>query len=105
MLGKKGIKSGVLHVPTIKPLDKETILDYAQKVPAIISVEEHSLIGGLGSAVAEIISEANFSTVKKFKRIGISDEFPEKYGSQNSLMTYYGITAERIVLEIKQLLG
>ena len=103
-LNKLGFETAVLHVPTIKPLDIDTILDYASRVPAIITLEEHTLIGGLGSAVAELIAEANFNKPKQFKRIGIPDVFPDKYGSQNSLMAHYNITAEMAVSIIKQFL-
>lgn len=104
-LDERGLKMAVLHVPTIKPLDTEAILDYAARVPVVVTVEEHTVIGGLGSAVAETIAEANFSSAKRFKRVGIPDVFPDKYGSQNSLMAYYNITAEMTVSVIKQLLG
>jgi len=55
-LAKQGIKTAVIHVPTIKPFDNKTILSYARKVPVIIAVEEHTIIGGLGSAVRELIA-------------------------------------------------
>ncbi len=97
------IKCAVVHVPTIKPLDVGTIKEYAANVSVIVTVEEHSIIGGLGSAVAETIVEANFSSPKKFKRIGIPDVFAEKYGSQAGLMRGFGITTENIVSTIKNL--
>ena len=102
-LAKQGIKTAVIHVPTIKPFDNKTILSYARKVPVIIAVEEHTIIGGLGSAVSELIAEANFDTPKKFKRIGIPDVFADKYGSQDNLMAYYGISKDNIVKVIKEL--
>jgi transketolase len=81
----------------------ETIVKYSSKIPIIITVEEHSIIGGLGSAVAETIAEANFNEKKKFKRIGIPDKFAEEYGNQASLMESYGITSNNIVKLIKNL--
>jgi len=104
-LSGQGIKATVLHVPTIKPLDTDAVLDHASKVPIVVTIEEHSVIGGLGSAVAETIGEANFNPAKRFKRIGIPDVFPDQYGSQDSLMAHYDITAEMIISVIKQLLG
>jgi len=104
-LKKEGIKTAVIHVPTIKPFDNKTILSYAKKVSVILSVEEHTIIGGLGSAVSELVAEANFDTPKKFKRIGIPDVFPDKYGSQTDLMGYYGISTQNLVNTIKELLG
>jgi transketolase len=104
-LSEAGLEATILHVPTIKPLHTEAILGYAAEVPVIITIEEHSVIGGLGSAVAEIVMEANFNPAKRFKRIGIPDAFPNEYSSQNSLMARYDITAEMVVSVIKQLLG
>ena len=101
----QGVEVAVVHVPTIKPFDAETIKRYAANVPVIVTVEEHSIVGGLGGAVAEIISEANFSSPKRFKRIGIPDVFADRYGSQASLMRGFGITTENIVAVIKNLTG
>jgi len=105
VLAKEGIEISILHVPTIKPLDKTAIIKEAGKVPAIVTIEEHTLMGGLGSAVAELIAEADFESPKGFKRIGIPDVFPDEYGSQNSLMEKYGITTQNLVNQVKQLLG
>ena len=104
-LSRQGIEAAVLHVPTVKPLDTEAILSRAAEVSVIVTIEEHTIIGGLGSAVAELIAEAAFSTPKRFKRIGIPDVFPDQYGSQASLMERYGITAGAIVSSVKKLLG
>ncbi len=103
LLRAEGLEASVLHVPTVKPLDEATILGYAARVPAIVTVEEHTIVGGLGSAVAELLAEANFSDSKRFKRIGIPDTFPDQYGSQDSLLARYGITAKNIANTIKQL--
>lgn len=105
ILAESGIQAAVLHVPTIKPLDTETILGYASQAQVTVTAEEHSVIGGLGSAVAEIIAEANFTIPKRFKRIGIPDVFLDEYGSQSSLLERYNITANTIVSVIKENLG
>lgn len=104
-LATAGIQVGVLHMHTVKPLDTDALLTQAARVPAILAIEEHTTIGGLGSAVAETLAEANFSTPKRFKRIGIPDVFPDKYGSQANLLARYGITAEGIAAETQKLLG
>jgi transketolase len=104
MLAERGIQAAVLHMPTIKPLDIDALKEYADTAPVIVSVEEHTILGGLGSAVAEVLAEANFKTVKRFKRIGIPDVFPTKYGSQNGLFAEFGITAENVATNILQLL-
>jgi transketolase len=102
-LDSHGIKTAVLHVPTVKPFDHETFLLYSEPVSVIVSVEEHTIIGGLGSAVAEIIAETRFQKSKRFRRIGIPDVFPDQYGNQASLLKRYDITEEAIVETIKQL--
>lgn len=95
-LQEQGLEADVLHVPTIKPLDVDGILDHADETPVIVTLEEHTIVGGLGSAVAEIIAEAGFSPAKRFKRIGIPDVFPDEYGSQESLMDRYSINTQSV---------
>jgi transketolase len=102
-LKKQGLSAGVLHVHTLKPLDSAAIYENAARVPIIVTIEEHTVVGGLGSAVAEIIAEAGFNSPKRFRRIGIPDVFPDEYGSQASLMARYDITAGNLASVIKQL--
>jgi len=101
-LSAQGIEITILHVPTIKPLDVPMIKKHCERIPNIVVVEEHSIIGGLGSAIAEIIAEAGFETPKSFKRIGIPDVFPNIYGSQNDQMKKYSISEENIIAFIKR---
>ncbi len=96
VLSSLGLNAAVLHVHTIKPLDTEAILDNAAQVPLVVTIEEHTIIGGLGSAVAEVIAEAGFDPGKRFRRIGIPDVFPDQYGSQASLMQRYSITTKEL---------
>ena len=103
-LEKAGIAAGIVHVPTIKPLDQGTLLDAMARPRAVVTIEEHTILGGLGSAIAELIAEAGFSPSKKFKRIGIPDAFPDKYGSQDSLMERYSITSREVVSTVTRLL-
>ena len=103
-LAEKGIEATVLHMPTIKPLDNEAILQQVAQVPVVVTIEEHSLVGGLGSAVAEVIAENPLAAPKYFKRIGIPDVFADRYGSQALLLDYYGITAESIVTTVESAL-
>ena len=103
VLAGEGIAASVLHVHTIKPLDTEAILDHSDDVPVIVAVEEHTTIGGLGTAVAEVIAEANFDPGKRFKRIGIPDAFADQYGSQDSLMERYSITTQNLVSTVRHL--
>lgn len=104
-LEKQGIFASVLHVHTVKPLDAAAISRNAERVPVVVTIEEHTTVGGLGSAVAEILAEAGFNPAKRFRRLGIPDVFPDQYGSQASLMARYNITAEHLEEVIKQLRG
>lgn len=103
LLAAENISAMVLHAPTIKPLDVDTVRALCERAPVIVTIEEHSIIGGLGSAVAEVIAESNFRIPKRFKRIGIPDVFPDQYGSQAGLMARYGIAAEGVGSVIEQL--
>lgn len=102
-LAAEGVQTAVLHVPTIKPFDTATFLGLARPAPVIVSVEEHSIIGGLGGAVAETLAEADFPSPKRFRRIGLPDAFPDQYGSQASLLKRYDVTAEKIVSTVRAL--
>ena len=104
-LEKQNIFASVLHVHTLKPLDARAVHENAESVPIVVTIEEHTIVGGLGSAVAEIIAEASFNPAKRFQRLGIPDVFPDQYGSQASLMARYNITAEHLGQVIKQLRG
>jgi transketolase len=99
-----GISAGVLHAPVVKPFDQETFLRMAGPVPVVVTAEEHTVIGGLGSAVAELLAEAEFHHPKRFRRLGIPDIFPDHYGSQASLFTQFGLTAENIAGTVRELL-
>jgi transketolase len=103
MLSENGLETSIVHVPTLKPLDTAVLLEHVSKVPAVVSIEEHSVTGGLGSAMAEIIAEAGVRQPKFFKRLGIPDTFPEKYGSQAELMNNYALTKEHLVKTVESL--
>lgn len=97
------VNAGVIHVPTIKPLDTEAILAAVAKAKVVVTIEEGTLPGGFGSAIAELILEAGFTP--RFKRLGIPDAFPDQYGSQASLLERYDITAANLVKTITNLRG
>jgi transketolase len=92
----------VLHYPTIKPFDKKALLLNIKDKKAVVTIEEGLLSGGLGSEVANVLIE-NRSNIP-FKKIGIPDKFPDKYGSQSSLMSEYKITSESLVKSVVKLL-
>ena len=90
---KKGIYARVVDIHTIKPIDKELMLDCCIKTNAIVTVEDHSIYNGLGSAVAEIIAEERPTP---FKRVGVKDTFAES-GEFEELLTKYGLSVDDIV--------
>ena len=97
-LAKEGIDTAVIDMHTIKPLDKETILKYNEKCKIIVTAEEHSIIGGLGSAVAETIAGTKGA---KFAMVGINDKFGHS-GNPDKLFEEYGLTKENIIKKIKE---
>ncbi len=101
-----GIEAAVLHLPTVKPLDVTLILEMASQTKAIVTIEEHTILGGLGGAIAEIIAEARFDKPIRFKRIGVKDVFPDiyGYGTQERLMAENGISEGAIETAVKELL-
>ena len=97
-LEKEGINVRVVDFHTIKPIDTEMIIKCAKETKKLISVEEHSIIGGLGSAVAEVLVE-NYPA--KLTRMGINDCFG-KSGSAGELLKYFGLTSKEIIENIKK---
>lgn len=104
-LRNEGIGCTVLHMHTVKPLDVDALLAHAGRVRAVVTIEEHTVIGGLGGAVAEVLAEAALEPARRFKRIGIEDLFPHGYGSQATMMASCGITVERTVATVQGLLS
>jgi transketolase len=100
-LAAQGISAEVLHVPTIKPLDKETILASVKKTNAVITIEEAQVAGGFGSAICELLSEEHPS---KTIRIGMQDHFGES-GEMEELLTHFGLDAKHIELAAHNLVG
>ena len=100
-LKAEGIDARVLDIHTIKPIDKEAIIKAAKETGAIITAEEHSIIGGLGSAVAEVLCE---ECQAKLKRVGVMDTFGQS-GKPDELLKLYGLTSERLVEEAKSIIS
>lgn len=94
-LKEKGLLVRLISMHTIKPLDTQIILESARKTPAIFTLEEHSIIGGLGSAIAEVLAENRANVI--FKRIGVPDRFTKIIGSQEYMRTANGLSTEQIV--------
>lgn len=94
-LKEKGLLVRLISMHTIKPLDTQIILESARETPAIFTLEEHSTIGGLGSAVAEVLAENRANVI--FKRIGVPDRFSKVIGSQEYMRTANGLSIERVI--------
>ncbi len=91
-LAEGGIESVVLHIPTIKPLDEEAVLDAAKRASRVITIEEHQAAGGFGSAVAEFLAEHHPIPIQ---RLGVQDQFGQS-GSPEELLKHYGLDALHI---------
>lgn len=100
LLEEQGISAAVVNMHTIKPIDKDIILSMKEKCRAIVTAEEHSVIGGLGTAVAEVLAGEDGV---RFDRVGIEDKFG-KSGKPEDLFKAYGLTAENIAKKAKALL-
>ncbi len=98
-LVKEGINVRVVDVHTIKPIDEETIIKCAKETKKLITVEDHNVIGGLGTAISDVLTQ-NYPT--KLTKIGINDTFG-KSGKAEELLEYYGLTAENIIKKVKEI--
>lgn len=103
ILAQQQVAATVLHLPTVKPLDADAVLAAARGVRAVVSVEEHTVVGGLGSAAAELLLEAG--VFRPFRRVGLPDVFPDHYGTQNALMERYGIWPQPVAERALELLA
>jgi len=101
ILQAEGVSARVIHIATVKPLDEEIIITAARETGAIITAEEHSIIGGLGGAVAELLSE---KCPVKLKRVGIKDRFGLS-GKGDELLKYFGLLPENLVAAAKEILA
>ena len=100
-LAEEGVSAMVINMATIKPIDEEMVLEAAKKCGKIVTVEEHSIIGGLSEAVCAVLSEKHPTPVK---RIGVNDEFGHS-GPAGELLKAFGLCADNIVAQTKKLLG
>jgi transketolase len=102
-LAEEGIEARLLSMHTIKPLDTEAVLAAALETRAIVTLEEHSILGGLGSAVAEVLAEADIPKVA-FKRIGVPPAFSPYIGTQEYMQERHGLTPEAIARTVENIL-
>ena len=97
-LEKEGCSIQIVHVPVVKPIDSETIVNCAKKTNFVITIENHSVIGGLGSAVCEVLAD---SYPVKVKRIGVNDTFGQS-GKSSLLLDHYGLSETKLKESIKK---
>lgn len=98
VLKNEGISVRIIDMHTIKPIDKDIIIKAARETKGIVTAEEHSIIGGLGGAVCEVVAE-NYPT--KVLRVGVNDKFG-KSGNASELLKEYGLTAENIIENVRR---
>ena len=103
LLAERGAQARVLSMHTIKPSDSTAVLAAAKETRAVFTIEEHSVIGGLGGAVSELLAEAGLPSVK-FKRIGLHDSFSSIVGDQEYLRSVYGLDPPGILRTIESTL-
>jgi transketolase len=101
ILQDKGISVRVINVSTIKPIDVDKVREYANDVKGVITAEEHSIIGGLGGAICEVLSDE----LVKIKRVGIDDKFGQSASNYEELINYYSLTPQAIVEKAEELLN
>ncbi|HWM84141.1 MAG TPA: transketolase C-terminal domain-containing protein [Pseudolabrys sp.] len=102
MLAKDGIDASVVHFHTIKPLDEETVLEFARDAELVVTVEEGVRIGGFGSAVTDVLMDTLGTACPPVRRIGLPDEFPHNYGLQDDLFDIYGLMPGQIAASVGQ---
>jgi transketolase len=100
-LEKQDINVRVINMPTIKPIDQELLLKAATETKAIVTVEEHSVIGGLGGAVAEVLLESGYPVI--FERMGLKDQFGQGYGTRPDIKAFNGISQVCIFQKILEI--
>tara|TARA_R110000868_G_scaffold318690_6_gene579417 strand:- start:328 stop:1302 length:975 start_codon:yes stop_codon:yes gene_type:complete len=103
-LAAKSLSVTHLHCHTVKPLDHTSILHHAKDADLVVSVEENTLIGGLGSAVTDCLVENMGRNIPLIKRFGLPDKFPDKYGTQDLLLDYFGLCADTLLADIADIL-
>lgn len=101
LLEKEGFKPAIYTFPTVKPIDKDTIQECAKKYELIVTVEEHNIIGGFGSAVSEVLAELSCPRARSLK-IGLNDKYSSIVGSQEYLRDFYGMSAGKIAEAVKE---
>ena len=105
ILDGSGISAGIVHCHTVKPFDAGAVLRAAAMAKVVLSLEEHTILGGLGSAVAEALAEGGLARPVAFQRLGLPDAYPDEYGSQDTLLERYGLAPDAIAAAAQRLIS
>ncbi len=103
-LAKEGVDVEVIHLHTLKPLDTQLVVERARHAQCICTIEEHTIIGGLGSAVLDTLVEAGLDRLPPIRRFGIPDRFVDSYGVQDDLLERFGLQAPQIAASLRALM-
>lgn len=101
-LSERGIEAEIVNLSSIKPLDKQTIIDSIRKTKRVITLEEHQITGGIGSAIAEIIAENRLDCA--FVRMGFTDRFITEYGWHKEILEQNGLASEDVILTAEKMI-
>jgi transketolase len=104
LLEARGIPVEVIHVHTVKPLDEKLIMERARKARGVFTIEEHTVIGGLGSAVIDVLVEQIGPRMPLVKKFGLADLFAKNYGSQDDLLEINGLQPHQLADSVQQML-
>ena len=103
LLAAEGIDATLLHFGTVKPFDADALVAAAARTRAVVTVEEHSIVAGFGSAVAEALAEAGVGAI--LRRVGLPDTFAHAVGSRDYLVDHYGLSGAAVANAARGLLG
>lgn len=103
ILAATGINAAAVSFPTVKPIDREAIASFADRFPALVTVEEHNVVGGFGGAVAEVLAELTIPRAR-LVRVGLEDQYSSIVGSQKYLREVYGMSAGKIAERVREVL-
>ena len=104
-LREKGIELGIYSCICLKPFDVETLRSIADRYAAIITIEEHNVVGGLGSIVSDLLLEARPSAMPRLVKLGLQDVYTSVVGSQSYLRRHYGLASEDVVRTVGELMS
>ena len=104
LLEARGIPVEIIHIHTIKPLDERLIVERARRARGVFTIEEHTVIGGLGSAVIDVLVEQIGPRMPLVKKFGLADQFAKNYGSQDDLLEISGLQPHQLADSVQQML-